>query len=233
MAGQMIEFEASGATAPGYLATPNGAGGPAVIVLHTWWGLTEPFRQVCDQLAAAGFVALAPDLYHGKTTASIEEAQELGSTLDQHEDQWRGDIWGAMRYLRENGATIPAGGRGAFGFVAFSLGGAYALDTSVELPDEVAAVVTFYATYPGLDYRRAQAAYLCHFADDDPYESADSATEMERELQAACKRATFYTYPGTKHWFFEANRPETYDAAAAALAWERTLAFLNAELRRT
>lgn len=233
MTGRMIEFEANGATAPGYLATPDIAGGPAVVVLHTWWGLTEPFRRVCDRLAAAGFLALAPDLYHGKTTASIEEAQALGSALDQHEEQWRGDIRGAMRYLREHGAAIPADGRGAFGFVTFSLGGAYALDTSVELPDEIAAVVTFYATYPGLDYRRAQAAYLCHFAEDDPYESAEAAVEMERELQAAGKRATFYTYPGTKHWFFEANRPETYDAAAADLAWERTLAFLNAELRRS
>lgn len=233
MTGQMIEFDANGATAPGYLATPDTATGPAVVVLHTWWGLTEPFRRVCDRLAAAGYIALAPDLYHGKTTASIEEAQALGSELDEHADQWRGEIRGAMRYLREHGATNPADGRGACGFVAFSLGGAYALDTSVELPEEVAAVVTFYATYPGLDYGRAQAAYLCHFAEDDPYESAEAAVEMEQELQAAGRRATVYTYPGTKHWFFEANRPETYDAEAAALAWERTLAFLNTELRQS
>ncbi len=233
MTGRMIEFDANGATAPGYLATPDGATGPVVVVLHTWWGLTEPFRQVCDRLAEAGYIALAPDLYHGKTTDSVEEAQALGSALDQHDDQWRGDIRGAMRYLREHGATSTADGRGAFGFVAFSLGGAYALDSSVELPDEIAAVVTFYATYPGLDYRRAKAAYLCHFAEDDPYESAEAAAEMERDLHAAGKRVAVYTYPGTKHWFFEANRPETYDAAATALAWERTLAFLNAELRRS
>ncbi|HEX5546806.1 MAG TPA: dienelactone hydrolase family protein [Ktedonobacterales bacterium] len=233
MTGRMIEFDANGATAPGYLATPDGATGPVVVVLHTWWGLTEPFRQVCDRLAEAGYIALAPDLYHGKTTESVEEAQALGSALDQHDDQWRGDIRGAMRYLREHGATSTADGRGAFGFVAFSLGGAYALDSSVELPDEIAAVVTFYATYPGLDYRRAKAAYLCHFAEDDPYESAEAAAEMERDLHAAGKQVAVYTYPGTKHWFFEANRPETYDVAAAALAWERTLAFLNAELRRS
>lgn len=232
MTGRMIEFDANGATAPGYLATPDTAMGPAVVVLHTWWGLTEPFRQVCDRLAAAGYVVLAPDLYHGKTADSVEEAQALGSALDQHMDQWRGDIRGAMRYLREHGATIPTDGRGAFGFVAFSLGGAYALDTSVELPDEIAAVVTFYATYPGLDYRRAQAAYLCHFAENDPFEPAESVAEMEKDLKDAGKQATFYTYPGTTHWFFEANRPDAYDPAAAALAWERTLAFLNGELRR-
>jgi carboxymethylenebutenolidase len=103
---------------------------------------------------------------------------------------------------------------------------------SINLAEEIAAVVTFYATYPGLDYRGAQAAYLCHFADEDPYVSAEAVAELERALRAAGRQATCYTYPGTRHWFFEANRPETYDAAAAALAWERTVAFLNAEVQR-
>ncbi|HEX6541201.1 MAG TPA: dienelactone hydrolase family protein [Ktedonobacterales bacterium] len=232
MTGRMIEFDAEGSLATGYLATPDAAAGPGVVVLHTWWGLTEPFRQVCDRLAEAGFVALAPDLYHGKMATTIEEAAALGSALDQNVERWRGDIQGALRCLRQNGATSPADGRGAFGFVAGSLGGAYAFDMSVNLPDEIAAVVTFYATYRGLNYSAAKAAYLCHFAEDDPYESAESAAEMEQELRAAGKRATFYTYPGTKHWFFEGDRPDAYDAAAAALAWERTLAFLNAELQR-
>jgi carboxymethylenebutenolidase len=235
MTGRMIEFDANGSTAPGYLATPDGsdgAGAPGVVVLHAWWGLTEPFRQVCDRLAAAGFVALAPDLYHGKTATTVEEADALGTALDQQVEQWRGDISGALQFLRQHGATNPADGRGAFGFVAFSLGGAYALDMSVNLAEEIAAVVIFYAAWAEPDFSRAQAAYLGHFAEQDPYESAESVAEMEQALQAAGRPATFYTYPGTTHWFFEPNRPEAYDAAAAALAWERTLAFLNAELRR-
>ncbi len=235
MTGRMIEFEANGATAPGYLATPDGtdtSGGPGVLVLHAWWGLTEPFRQACDRLAAAGFVALAPDLYRGKTTASVEEAETLSSALNQEEERVRGDITGALRFLREHGATSPAVGRGAVGVIGFSMGGAYALDTSVALPAEIAAVVIFYATYTGLDFAAAQAAYLGHFAANDPFEPSESVAELERELQAAAKQATFYTYPGTTHWFFEPNRPDAYDAAAATLAWERTIAFLNAELRR-
>jgi carboxymethylenebutenolidase len=202
------------------------------VVLHAWWGLTEPFRQVCYRLADAGFIALAPDLYHGKTAATVEQAEALASALGGQSERVQGDIRGALQFLRQNGATGPADGRGPFGFVAFSLGGAYALDMSVELPEEIAAVVIFYATYTGLDYRRAQAAYLCHFAEHDPYEPAESVAQLEQELQAAGRPASFYTYPGTTHWFFEANRPDAYDAAAAALAWERTLAFLNAELRR-
>jgi carboxymethylenebutenolidase len=228
----MIQFPVGEGTAPGYFARPQGGEGPGVVLLHEWWGLTEPFRQACDQLAEAGFVALAPDLYRGKTTASVEEADALGSALDQNEAQWRGDITGALEFLRQNGAIIPADGRGAFGFVAFSLGGSYALDMSINLPDEIAAVVTFYATYPGLEYHAAKAAYLCHFAEDDPYNSAETVAEMKQALQEAGRPATFYTYPGTKHWFFDANRPDAYDAEAVALAWERTIAFLSAELRR-
>ncbi|MGO8951124.1 MAG: dienelactone hydrolase family protein [Ktedonobacterales bacterium] len=223
----MIQYPVGEGTAPGYFALPTGGEGSGVVVLHAWWGLTEPFRQVCDRLAEAGFVALAPDLYRGRTATTVDEAKALGTALDEQSERVRGDITGALQFLRQNGATSPADGRGAFAIVGFSLGGAYALDMSVNLADEIAAVVTFYATYPDLDYRGAKAAYLCHFAEDDPYEPAESVAQMEQALQAGGKQATFYTYPGTKHWFFEPNRPESYDAAAAALSWERTIAFLK------
>ena len=238
MTGRMIEFDADGSPAPGYLATPDGAtgsGAPGVVVLHAWWGLTEPFRGVCDRLAEAGFLALAPDLYRGETTAEIEEAETLAGALDQKIEQVRGDITGAMRFLRHQGqlfATPAAESGGKIGVVGFSLGGAYAFDMSVFRPEEIAAAVTFYATYPGLDYRTSQASYLCHFAESDPFEPVEAVAEMGRALQAAGRPAIFYTYPGTTHWFFESNRADAYDAAAADLAWERTITFLNVELRR-
>ncbi len=230
MTGRMIEFDAGGSLAPGYLATPDtvaGSGAPGVVVLHAWWGLTEPFREVCDRLAEAGFVALAPDLYRGKTTAAVEEAESLVAALDG--ERASNDVRGAAQYLRQLGQTK---GHDKLAVIGFSLGGAYALDMSVTQAEEIAAVVIFYATYTGLDFRRAQAAYLCHFAENDPFEPAEAAAAMEQELQAAGRPTTCYTYAGTGHWFFEANRPDAYDAAAAALAWERTLAFLNAELHR-
>jgi carboxymethylenebutenolidase len=228
----MIEFDTEGAAATGYLATPEAGMGPEVLVLHAWWGLTEPFRQVCDRLAEAGFVALAPDLYRGKTATTVEEAEALVEALDGESERVRGDIAGAVRFLRQDGAANPADGRGALALVGFSLGGAYALEASVELADEIVAVVTFYTSYTGPDYRHAQAAYLCHFAENDPFDPPEVAVEMNQAFETAGRRATFYTYPGTTHWFFEANRPDAYDPAATALAWERTLAFLNAELRR-
>jgi len=225
----MRAFQADGRTISAYLAEPSHGSGPGVLVLHAWWGLTEPFRQVCDRLAEAGFVALAPDLYHGKTTTVVEEAQALATALDQDGERVRGDIAGAVQVLRQHAATPLSNGRGKLALVGFSLGGAYALDLSVKEAEEIAAVVTFYASYSGLDYSSAKAAYLCHFAEDDPFEPAESVAEMEQALQAAGRPVTVYTYPGTKHWFFEENRPE-YDAQAARLAWERTIAFLHERL---
>ncbi len=225
----MREFQADRRTISAYLAEPTPGNGPGVLVLHAWWGLTQPFRHVCDRLAEAGFVALAPDLYRGKTAAAVEEAKALAAALDQDEERVRGDIAGAVQFLRQHDATKLANVSGKLAIVGFSLGGAYAFDTSVTLAEEIAAVVTFYATYPGLDYGRAKAAYLCHFAEDDPFEPAESVAEMEQALRAAEKSVTSYTYPGTKHWFFEENRPE-YDTEAAHVAWERTIAFLHQQL---
>jgi carboxymethylenebutenolidase len=225
----MIEFQANGRTASAYLAVPERGSGPGVLVLHAWWGLTDVFKRVCDRLAEAGFVALAPDLYHGKTTASVDEAEVLGAELDQDVGRVGEDIAGALQVLRQHEATNLASGRGKLALVGFSMGGAYALDTSTTLAQEIAAVVTFYASYPGLDYRKASSAYLCHFAEEDPFEPTESVAEMERQLQAAGRPVSVYMYPGTRHWFFEENRPE-YDAEAARVAWERTIAFLHQQL---
>src|SRR5260370_33576856 len=94
MTGRMIDFDANRSTAPGYLATPDAAAAPGVVVLHEWWGLTEPIRQACDRLAEAGFVALAPDLYRGKTTAKGEAAGAVGPALDQQvEKRQEGHLW--------------------------------------------------------------------------------------------------------------------------------------------
>src|SRR5258708_24433888 len=96
----MREFQADGRTISAYLAVPEHGSRSGVLVLHAWWGLTEPFRQVCDRLAEAGFLALAPDLYHGKTTASGEEARALVEAPDAEVGRERGDIAGARQVPR-------------------------------------------------------------------------------------------------------------------------------------
>lgn len=199
----------------GYLALPSSGTGRRVLVLHAWWGLNATIRQVCDRLADAGFVAFAPDLYHGAVTDQIAAAEKLGGALDARVDQARAEIKAAAAFL---GSGISV--------IGFSLGAFYALDLSAAAPDLIQSVVLFYGTGPA-DFSQAKAEYLAHFAGDDPYEPAENVAWLANELQQAGRPATFHTYPGTGHWFFEPDRTDAYNEAAAQLAWERTLAFLK------
>jgi carboxymethylenebutenolidase len=206
----------------GYLATPMIADGPGVLVLHAWWGLNDTIRAFCDRLAAEGFVAFAPDLYHGKIADTIEGAEALAGALEQDFQQARDEAAQAGAYLDERTGRRAGG----IAVVGFSLGAFYALDLSATRPERVRSVVTFYGS-GGEDFSASQASYLLHYAEDDPYEPQENMDWVVGKLKAAGRPATVYVYPGAGHWFFEPDRTEAYDEAAAALAWERTLAFLK------
>ncbi len=218
--GEVIEF-AAGAQARGYLASPEGKRGASVLVLHAWWGLTDGVRSVVDRLAAEGFVALAPDMFSGRSAATVEEAEALVETIDERESSAF-----ALRGLEEVRSRSSAEGSDGIGVIALSYGAPAALWLSTERPDAISAVVLFYGTGGPAAYRRARAAYLGHFAERDPYEDDDAIRGLEDALREAGREATFHRYSGTSHWFFEPDRPE-YDAEAAELAWSRTLAFLK------
>ena len=103
MAGQMVEFSSNGGTANGYLATPAAGNGPGVIVIQEWWGLVPHIKSVADRFAAEGFVALAPDLYHGKTTTSPDEAGKMMMTM--RIDEAEKDLRGAAQFLLDHEST--------------------------------------------------------------------------------------------------------------------------------
>lgn len=210
---------------PGYLALPPTGKGPGVLVLHAWWGLTGVIKDVCDRLAALGFVAYAPDLYHGQLATTIPEAKRLGQELDQNAERAKAEIRAAIDALRADTDDQRTG----IGVVGFSLGAYYALQLSGAEPEQVRAVALFYGSGDG-DFTRAQATYLGHFAENDPYEPAEAVNWLENALTSAGRSATFYRYAGVGHWFFEPDRVDAYEAAAATLAWERTVTFLRANL---
>ena len=215
----MRTFQADGRTISAYLAVPEHGNGPGVLVLHAWWGLTDFFKQVCDRLAREGFIALAPDLYHGKTTTSIDEAGQLASERIESEEASQ-DLTASIGYLLKQ-----PGRRGkALGAVGFSLGGFWALG----LKDQMAAIVTFYGTTPP-EKVRAQADFLGHFAEHDEFEPIEQVRQFEEDMRSSGRQVSFFLYPGTRHWFFEENRPE-YNAEAARVAWERTIQFLHQRL---
>ena len=206
----------------GFLATSPAGTGSAVLVLHAWWGLNDTIRAFCTRLAEAGFVAFAPDLYHGKVADTIAGAEALATALDANHLQAKAEIAQAARFHSER-AGQPDGGIAVIGF---SLGAYYALDLAAADPDHIRSVVLFYGTGGG-DFSRSSAAYLGHFAGNDPYEPPSSVDELEESLRRAGRPVTFYRYPGVGHWFFEPDRPDAYNPAAASLAWDRTLAFLK------
>lgn len=206
----------------GYLALPPTGTGKGVLVLHAWWGLNDTIKTVCKRLAESGFVAFAPDLYHGQVTDQIAEAETLGAALDGNVNQARADLAEATTFLKEHAGSDDS----SLAVIGFSLGAYYALDLSVTAPDTIRSVVLFYGTGPG-DFSSAQANYLGHFAEADAFEPQSNVDGLEESLKRAGRPVTFYTYSGTGHWFFEPDRVQAYNQAAASLAWERTLTFLQ------
>ena len=206
----------------GYLALPDEREGPGVLVLHAWWGLTPFFKGVCDRLAEEGFVALAPDLCQGRTVDEPAEAEAMLAEADM--DATLDLVRSSLITLR----SLPATPDAPVGTLGFSMGASWALWLASRTPELVAATVVFYGIQ-SVDMSPAESAFLGHFAENDPYVDADELTLLEADLHVLDKDVTFHHYPGTGHWFFEADRP-AYDEPAATLAWARTLAFLRARL---
>jgi carboxymethylenebutenolidase len=193
-----------------------------VLVLHAWWGLNDTMKEVCDRLAESGFVAFAPDLYHGKVAEDIAGAESLGKALDANHLQAKAEIAEATKFLEERVGQASRG----LAVLGFSLGAYYALDLAAADPERIRSVVIFYGTGEA-DFSNSKAAYLGHFAGMDPYEPAEGVDWLENAIKSSGRPVTFYRYEGLGHWFFERDRQNAYNEAAARLAWDRTIDFLK------
>src|SRR4026208_27669 len=160
--GEMVQFASNGRTTDGYLASPQSGSGPAVVVIQEWWGLVDHIKDVCDRFAAAGFVALAPDLYHGKTTNSPDEAGKLMMAL--RIDEAEKEISGAVEYLLKHDAVTSK----KIGVVGFCMGGALSLYTATKNPN-IGASVVFYGGHPNVkpDLANLYAPVLGLYAEKD------------------------------------------------------------------
>ncbi|MEX2238877.1 MAG: dienelactone hydrolase family protein [Dehalococcoidia bacterium] len=221
--GEMVKFASNGAEAEGYLALPDGKG-PGVIVLQEWWGLNADIKEIADRFAGEGFVALAPDMYHGRAATEPDEARKL--VMGMQLDAAARDLSGAYDFLIACKDVQPR----KVGSVGFCMGGSLAVFVAALKPLD--AAVTYYGGVrdPAMLARVGDVScpVLGHFAELD--ESTGRAPELEAKLREAGVPVEWHVYAGAHHSFFNKTRPEMHHEKAAAESWERTLAFFRKHL---
>ncbi len=229
--GQMIDFKRpDGQSVKGYLAE---AANPvaSLVVIQEWWGLNDQIRGVADRAAAAGFTALVPDLYRGKSTVEAEEASHLMTALN-FGDAASQDVRGAVQFLKARHS-----GSGKVGVTGFCMGGALTVLTSTMVPEADAAVIWY--GLPPLEYvdaSKIKMPLMAHWATQDQVFGIDSVDALEQKLKAAGVSVESHRYLAS-HGFANENaqgpgriEATQYDAAWAQLAWDRTMRFLGANL---
>jgi len=224
--GETIEFPTNGHSTTGYLAVSGAGAGPGLLVLQEWWGLVDHIKNVCDRFAEEGFVALAPDLYHGTVTKSPDEAGKLLMALNIA--QAGADLRGAAEALL-NRPEVTSRRVGALGFC---MGGQLALYAGMEYPDRIGAVVDFYGIHPNvrIDPAKVTVPVLAHFGkQDNSVKESDARALMDKVRRAGCVAEDHYY--DASHAFFNDTRPTVFDKKCAATAWERTLVFLRKHLQ--
>jgi carboxymethylenebutenolidase len=224
---QNTTFPSGGGTAHGYLAVPDSGSGPGVVVIQEWWGLTDHIADVCDRLAGEGFVALAPDLYGGRTTHDADEAGRMMTELPV--DQAARDLGGAVEFLLGHDAVTSS----SVGAVGFCMGGGFVLLLAAQQGDRVGAAVPFYGVGPAVpdSYAGLTAAVQGHYGEQDDFYPVDDARRQEEQIRSESgAQVEFHTYPAGHAFHNDANALGTYDAEQARLAWSRTVEFLRGTL---
>ena len=228
--GSTVEFQRpDGKALQGYLAeAAGGTKAPAIVVLQEWWGLNDQIRGVADRLSSAGFNALVPDLYRGKSTVESEEAHHLMSALD-FGDAASQDIRGAVQFLKGRSTKV--------GITGFCMGGALTLLSLTQSPGIDAGVVWYGC--PPLDYidaSKIRAPIMGHWATQDEFFKIDTVDGLEEKLSAAKVDFEFHRYLAHHAFANEtavgpARTPATqYDPVWAQQAWDRTLRFFGRTL---
>lgn len=215
---RMVEFSSNGSTTPGYLALPTHPGDyPGIVAIQEWWGLVPHIKDVVERLAQQGFIALAPDLYHGKAADEPDEARKLAMELDRQRAVR--EIVDAARYLQSLEQIMPK----KIGVVGWCMGGSLTLATASISP-EIGAAVAFYGAPRDLQtLRTIQAPVLGLYAEHDHGISLEMVQQIGEIFQEQGLTHEIHVYPGVQHAFFNDARPHIYHPEAAKDAWERTL----------
>jgi carboxymethylenebutenolidase len=227
---ETIEFRSNGNLASGYLAKPEAGSGPGVLVIQEWWGLDSGIKESTDRLAAAGFVALAPDLYHGELAGHDEMDKAAHLMQSMPPDRAGRDMSGAVDYL----GGLPAVTSEGIGVVGFCMGGMLSFLIAANRPDKVKAVVAFYGFPQGNmepDWSKLAASVRGHMAEHDDFFAPDAARALEAKLRGMGKDVTLTVHPGTGHAFMGPhNALGTLNASLADQIWPQVVSFLHETL---
>jgi carboxymethylenebutenolidase len=227
---ETVEFRSNGSTASGYLVKPASGSGRGVLVIQEWWGLDSGIKTTTERLGAAGFVALAPDLYHGELAAhdEMDKASKLMQSLPP--DRAARDMSGAIDFL----ASHPAVTGDGLGVVGFCMGGMLSFLIGANRPDKVKALVPFYGFPQGAsepDWTKLKARVRGHMAEKDDFFKPEAARALEAKLRAMGKDVTLTVHPGTGHAFMGPhNALGTLDEKLAQKIWPEVITFLNEAL---
>jgi carboxymethylenebutenolidase len=228
---ETVEFRSNGNLASGYLVIPAAGSGPGVLVIQEWWGLDSGIKEMADRLGAAGFVALAPDLYHGELAAhdEMDKAAHLMQSLPP--DRAARDMSGALDFLASYKTVTGKG----IGVVGFCMGGMLSFIIAANRPDTVKTVVSFYGFPQGAmepDWSRLTASIRGHMAEHDDFFPPAAAHALEAKLRGMGKDVTLTVHPGTGHAFMGPhNALGTLNAELGAEIWPQVISFLHETLR--
>jgi carboxymethylenebutenolidase len=221
----MIQYPSNGGTTPGYLARPTYAGPHrGVVVIQEWWGLVPHIEEVARRLARNGFVALAPDLYHGKVAEEPDEAQKLAMSMDRN--RAIKEIASAAKYLKGLDQVQPKW----VGVVGWCMGGGLAISASAYSGDFAAAVAFYGRPLDANEVPRIQAPLLALYGEQDHSIPQDWVKQFDEQLDSYHLPHEIVTYPNAGHAFFNESRTDHYNEDAARDGWNRTLAWLRTHL---
>jgi carboxymethylenebutenolidase len=228
---ETVSFKSNGSSASGYLVKPASGSGPGVLVIQEWWGLDPSLKEMTERLGKAGFVALAPDLYHGQLAAhdEMDKAAHLMQTMPP--DRAARDMSGAVDFLASHPSVTSAG----IGVVGFCMGGMLSFIIAANRGDKVKAVVPFYGFPTGAyepDWSKLTATISGHMAENDNHFSPEAARALEAKLRGMGKNVTLKVHPGTGHAFMGPhNALGTLDEKLAAQIWPEVISFLKDNVR--
>jgi carboxymethylenebutenolidase len=222
--GQSIDVRRpDGRQCPAYLSAEGSSkNSPGLVVIQEWWGLNEQIQKTGDRFARAGYRVLVPDLFRGKIAKDGDEASHLMERLN-FKDAAEQDIQGCVSFLRESSQRC--------GVTGFCMGGALTLLSALRVKG-VDAGACFYGIPPRAvaDPREIAIPLILHFANTDDWCTPQLVDGLKQDLEHSRSRFELHRYDA-QHAFMNEARPEVYDADAAQLAWERTLAFFERTLK--